>query len=376
MGRTNAGRLAILGVAVAVLAMAALMGPARGQEQQNAAKNEEVRKAAHVPEVLAVLQNLTVDKPRTYKNMVVFPVRWSGKQAEGDWATMDEAVAAGSLKIMEKGQATVPEVMMENTGDKTLLLMSGEIIAGGQQTRVIRKDTVIEPKQKVAVAVFCVEQHRWAGGRDFKNSANMAPAAIQDAMKRGADQGRVWREVRRKSSETGVASETESLDDIMNAPAVKEQHGEAHKSLGDFSPPDTVGIAVADARTGRVVGLELFGCRHLFKELQGKLIEGYNMDVVVGKGDWDEKAAKEVKAKDVEAYVARVLAGGSQYEDTPGSGRGIDLASGTIKGKGVALGAHAIHLSIQDVRPETTPAKPIVDDRPERPPVRPMPLER
>jgi len=377
MARKKAVRLAVAGVAVAVLAVAALMGPARGEEQQKAAKEPEVKKPAHVPEVLAMLQNLTVDKPRTHKNMIVFPVRWSGKQAGGDWATMDEAVAAGSLKIMEKSQATVPEVMMENTGGKTLLLMSGEIIAGGRQTRVIRKDTVIEPKQRVAVAVFCVEQRRWAGGRNFKNSANMAPAAMQDAIKRGAGQNRVWREVRKKSRETGVTSRTESLDDVMNEPSVRKEHDAAHKNLGKFSPPDTVGIAVADARTGHVVGLELFGCRYLFEQLQDKLIEGYNMDIVVGKGDWDAKAAKQVTAKDIEAYVARALAGTSQYEDTPGSGRGIDLSSGTIKGKGVALGAHAIHLSIQDVRPATTPAKPIVNDRPEpRPPVRPVPLRR
>ena len=38
-------------------------------------------KSAHVPEVLALLENLTVDPPRTHKSMIVFPLRWSGKQA-------------------------------------------------------------------------------------------------------------------------------------------------------------------------------------------------------------------------------------------------------------------------------------------------------
>jgi len=37
------------------------------------------------------------------------------------------------------------------------------------------------------------------------------------------------------------------------------------------------------------------------------------------------------------------------------------LASGTIRGKGVALGDGAIHLSIQDLQPAVTPAKPFVD---------------
>jgi hypothetical protein len=74
----------------------------------------------------------------------------------------------------------------------------------------------------------------------------------------------------------------------------------------------------------------------------------------------------------VEAFIVRVLEGTSKYEDTPGSGRGIDLTSGTVRGKGVALGASAIHISIQDLQSPVTPAKPIVD----RPPAVRGPAQR
>ena len=63
-------------------------------------------------------------------------------------------------------------------------------------------------------------------------------------------------------------------------------------------------------------------------------------------------------------FVRRALKGESKYEDTPGSGRGVDLVSGSMRGKGVALGEHAIHLSVQDQRPATTPARPIVNYNP------------
>jgi hypothetical protein len=138
-----------------------------------------------------------------------------------------------------------------------------------------------------------------------------------------------------------------------------------HKDLGRFSPSDTIGIAVADARTGKVVGLELFGRRDLFNALQDKLIEGYATDLVIAPCGRDKDKPKEMTKEQAEAFIRRALDGTSKYEDTPGSGRGVDLVSGQLRGKGVVLGEHAIHLSIQDIRPDVTPARPIVGPRPE-----------
>lgn len=345
-----------VGAVMAALVVGGTVKPGLAQQQQPAGK------AIHVPEAKTLLGNLRIDKPRTHKNMIVFPIRFGGKQAPGDWATLDDAVAAGHLKVTEKDQASVPEVRMENTGTKTVFLMSGEIVKGGKQSRVVRKDTVIEAKQQVAVAVLCIERSRWAGGKRFTNSANIAPANIQGLLKSGASQGRVWEGVRGTLHSVGAESRTESLDEGLNSPRARKAFGDAHKDLGKFSPPDTVGMAVADARTGRVVGLELFGRRDLFERLQSKLIEGYTTDLVLAAGPWKQNDAKKVNETDVRAFIDRAIEGTSRYEDTPGSGRGIDLVSGTLRGKGVALGSSAIHLSIQDLRPAPTPARPIVND--------------
>jgi len=190
-------------------------------------------------------------------------------------------------------------------------------------------------------------------------------------MMRGGGQAEVWQGVREMNRSLAPAAPppTESLEEGMESPAARERKEAAHKDLGKFSPPDTIGIAVADTRTGRVVGLELFGCRHLFEKLQEKLVEGYALDLVPADSHWKEADAKKVTEKDVEAFIAHVLEGSSKYEDTPGSGRGIDLTSGTIRGKGVVLGTSVIHLSIQDLQPPPTPVKPIVD--PSAPPREP-----
>jgi hypothetical protein len=355
-----AGTVAVvLTIALIVAVVAALAGAAH---------------ARHVPEVQRLLGGLTIEPPRAHKHMLVYPIRWSGKQAPGAWETLDAAIAAGHLKVGEMPNASVPNVEVTNTGDRSVFLMSGEIIKGGKQTRVIRKDTVVEPQQKVAVAVFCVERGRWAGGKEFKRAANVAPASIQDAINRGAGQGEVWQRVRQAAPTLGGASPSESLDQMLESEKARRSFDEAHKDLGKLSPPDTVGIAVADARTGKVVGLELFGRRDLFDGLQAKLVEGYTADIVLTVTAEAPAAVKDVPTAEVLAFVHRALKGTSAYEDTPGSGRGLALESGSICGKGVAVGGDAIHLSVQDTHPQAVPARPIVGEpRPE--PARP-PIER
>ncbi|MFO8012776.1 MAG: DUF6569 family protein [Phycisphaerae bacterium] len=358
LGSLVAGAVAVvLTIALIVAVVAALAGAAH---------------AKHVPEVQRLLGGLTIEPPRTHKHMLVYPIRWSGTQAPGAWETLDAALAAGHLKVGEMARAAVPTVEVTNTGGRSVFLMSGEIIQGGKQTRVIRKDTVVEPQQKVAVAVFCVERGRWAGGKAFKRAANVAPASIQDAINRGEGQGEVWQRVREAAPSLGGESASESLDAMLESEKARRSFDEAHKDLGKFSPPDTVGIAVADARTGKVVGLELFGRRDLFDGLQEKLVEGYIADIVLAASSAAPADAKDVPTAAVLAFVHRALKGTSAYEDTPGSGRGLTLESGSICGKGVAVGGDAIHLSVQDTHPKAAPARPIVDDprpQPARPPI-------
>jgi hypothetical protein len=363
--------MVLCAVAAVLCAFGATGRPVQGQGQPPADK------PAQAPEVKTLLGGLVVDKARVYKNMLVFPIRYEGRQAPGDWETMDKAVQAGHLKILEKAQAQVSEVQMENLSDATIFLTSGEIIKGGQQTRVISQDTVIEARQKAAVPVFCVEPHRWTGKRDFENSRNGVPASVRGAIQNGAGQSEVWDRAATTAAALKAPNATGNLDESLNSEQAQKDFEAAHKALGHFSPPETVGIAIADARTGHVIGLEVFGRRDLFENLEDKLVEGYAVDLVLTAGDASADAKATVNEKDVAEFIQRALAGGSRYERTPGSGRGVELTAGTLRGKGVSAGEMLIHLSIQETHMLATPAKPIVDDGPVMynvPPLRPNPL--
>jgi hypothetical protein len=125
----------------------------------------------HVPEVARYLDRLRLGAPISYRNLTVFPLvfRDGGGELPGDWVTMDQALARGDLLITEKAGGSVPVIFMENRSrDRQVLVLAGELVAGGKQTRTIRQDVILAPGQRVDVSVFCVEQHRWEGDVGFK----------------------------------------------------------------------------------------------------------------------------------------------------------------------------------------------------------------
>ncbi len=96
-------------------------------------------------------------------------------------------------------------------------------------------------------------------------------------------------------------------------------------------------------------------------------MEGYAADLVLPIcGAVEPKEEQAVSREQVREFVQRALEGSSRYEDTPGSGRGVDLKSGRLLGRGVALSENVIHISVQ-IRNPGPPAKPIV--QPYGPPV-------
>ncbi len=134
MRKTGIDKLATAAV-VAAMILAAAIGLADARKQEAASSLRP--RGDHVPEVRALLSNLEVDEPRTHKNMIVFPIRWSGRQAPGRWETLDEAVAAGRPPISGKGQARGPPGWMAHNGRNAGFLMSGGDVQGGRKAPVV-----------------------------------------------------------------------------------------------------------------------------------------------------------------------------------------------------------------------------------------------
>src|SRR5262245_48887610 len=95
-----------------------------------------------------------IGAPVSHSNLTVLPLIASAATPGGDYLVLDEGMDKGLVKIQERtGGGSVNELVVDNRSDKPLFVMSGEVILGGQQDRIIGKDTIIPPRQHKEVGV-------------------------------------------------------------------------------------------------------------------------------------------------------------------------------------------------------------------------------
>ncbi len=88
----------------------------------------------------------------TYENLRLYPVHQKDnfkKQFSdvGKYLSLKEAMDKKKVRISEKGQgASVNELTIENLSTDTVIVITGQIVKGGQQDRIINKDFLLKPK--------------------------------------------------------------------------------------------------------------------------------------------------------------------------------------------------------------------------------------
>jgi hypothetical protein len=264
-------------------------------------------------------------QPITYKNLTLMPVVAKGKKGK-DFVVLDEGMSKGVVKVKEvNADGTVNALVIENGSDQPLFLMAGEVIIGGKQDRIIGKDTIVPPKTKEPVPVFCVEHGRWSG-RKASFEATEALAHTNLRMKaKYADQSAVWREVSAKNAMRSTENATDTYRMVAKGKGVKnsvkgyDEH--FSKALGKLDARrDMVGFVVV--LNGNVVAIETFRSPGLFHKLKRKLLRSYYVEAVdqpvteAAKKKPKPKAIKSFarKAKSAKRKVVRSAKGGKTYQ--------------------------------------------------------------
>jgi hypothetical protein len=324
------------------LAAAAVLACLAGSE----AFGQRPSTAGHVAELAAYLDRVEIAEPISYGRLAVYPVLVPQEaRLRGHWLTLDEALSRGTLLVREKGSGNVPTVIVENRSrDDYVFLMAGEIISGGMQTRTVRRDVVLAPRQRVDLDVFCVEHHRWEGAAHFSAGKALVPQSIQKEMRKGADQSRVWSEVARNNAALRAENRTGSLETALKDAKVADRLGDVRRHVLPEVPQGATGfIFVAD---GRALGAEFFGREELARQLLPKLLDAYAVDFVL----IDKEGTGAAGHGDNETAIVlfkRVCQAGSQRNDTPGSGAGIRTHADRLVGDGVSLDGTLVHYGAQ-----------------------------
>jgi len=316
----------------------------------------------HVGELASYFDHVQIAEPVVYRRLAVYPILLKDyKELSGDWLTLEAAVSRGLLEVVEKGGGgSVPVVIVENRSRRDyVFIMSGEVISGGKQTRTVRHDTVLAPGQRIELDVYCVEAHRWQGGKQFAAGKVLLPQSIRKELRKGADQQRVWSEVARNNEALQSRNATGSLELALKSSSVRKKLAEVQRSVMPRIPQGTVGFVFVDR--GRAVGADFFGRDDLARRLLPKLLDSYAVDcVLLRKGEKSFHRPSDHRA--AIDFFQRVRRAGSHRCETPGSGAGIRTRAGGLLGDGVSLGGTVVHygVQIQDrIVPVPKPPKPI-----------------
>jgi hypothetical protein len=119
------------------------------------------------PAPLAAPQGgLKIHGPFVHEHLALYVVEDPGAKSAGEFITLAEGLASGEVKVTEKKNAEVQELLIANASGKPCFVQAGDVVKGGQQDRTIARDFVIPAKtEPTPVAAFCVEQALWEGGK-------------------------------------------------------------------------------------------------------------------------------------------------------------------------------------------------------------------
>jgi hypothetical protein len=260
------------------------------------------------PDVQQFRESWRLLKPITRGNLSIFPVTSALQADTSGFLTLDDGLASGVVRIVERGQiepammrrrnprwpgpmpveprggASVNELVLINESSQPLILLAGEVVSGGKQNRVIGADLVVPPKSDpLPLTVFCVEHGRWsAGGGGFGSAKLMAHPEIRMQAQVYRSQRGVWDSVSRSATAAEAAAPTADYAEVLSSPRARGDWDEIATSIQtDFERElreqlrghDAVGVIVAIDR--EFVWSDVFSSAGLFSKYWPKLLRSY-----------------------------------------------------------------------------------------------------
>jgi hypothetical protein len=323
-------------------------------------------------------------EPIRHGNLTVFPVIASKSYPTGEFLTLDEGLRSGEVVVTEYGNvrglirrrppgitpailregAEVNRLVLVNNSRRPLLLLAGEIVAGGKQDRVIGKDRIVPAESDpVDVSVFCVEPGRWvATSEQFGTSGSMygmkagsggsviggtlmAQPSVRAKAMADKDQSQVWAEVRKQQSAMAVevqnrapaaapaVASTSSYARVMENAEVKKQVDAVAKPIEQnyqslikqLRDRNAVGVVVA--MNGRIIWADVFASTNLLEKYWPKLVRSYASEAVVTRAKGAEVGEKQAQAflEDMDGRKQTIESEPGIYRHTEVNGDGFKV---------------------------------------------------
>ncbi len=260
------------------------------------------------------------DSVMEYKNLRIIPVKKNPQTTKDNpqykknhlpIISLEQALKEGKAKIKERGDNMLFDInslVIENNSDQYLLVMAGEVLAGGRQDRIVSKDTLLLPRtKKNEVNVLCVEDGRWSRKEGRFRHEGGAQQSFRMKIDSGMNQQQVWKFIRRQLQKNKIDTETESYLNIASNKKVMDTANEYFRYFSSrFKNSDSSYMGFVCMSGDKVLGSDLFIEPGLFYSELNYLLRGYITEAVLN------GAALTVSENEVNRYIDQLLGQQSQ----------------------------------------------------------------
>jgi hypothetical protein len=298
---------------------------------------------------LAALSSVKVTGVRQVEGMWVFDLNWDVERTS-TYITLDEALSSKVLEITEISEGgSVPKIKVSNKSDSMIFMMSGEILVGCKQNRVLNTSIMVAANSEAHIPVSCVEAGRWGyRSKNFASSRSSSHGRLRQIMARqtsdsyrtrgeaGSDQSAVWSEIERKLGKTGTRSSSRSLHDVV------EGHSRRLSNVLEQLPCKDGCNGVAFVISDQVAGVDLYDSPDTLKKLWPKLVNGHALDLLEYSGQEQKSIAPDL----VESFLKAAAQGRQERFQSPCKGEDVRIESDRIIGSALLVDQNPVHLQL------------------------------
>jgi len=299
--------------------------------------------------IIEQLDKVRLGEPVSHANLTMFPLLGESPERR-HYLLMDEAMAAGALKITEVSEdGSVPDLKVKNTADQPVLLIDGEELVGAKQNRIVTITILVPAGAEIMIPVACVEAGRWAHSSPEFMSSNRAQFSRGRASKASqvsgslaressahADQSQVWDCISAKQALMGTHSSTDAMADIF------EHYEKTLNACTEAIQAIEGQLGALFAIDGVICGLDLFEHHDALAQMLPKIVRSYAIDAI-------ETAEKKRTGVDHEAasrFVGQAAAAAWKSFPATGAGEWLRVEGGKMAGGALVADEIVLHLCL------------------------------
>jgi hypothetical protein len=199
----------------------------------------------------------------------------------GKYTTLENAVKQSKIKVQEVG--SVNTLRFGNISKDTILICMGDIVKGGNQDRVIEKDTLIAPGQVIQLSVYCVEHGRWSAGKSggaFNVYHSNINNYVRKSIVKEKSQGKVWEKVAAINTANGTQTSTGTYTAVTQSEKYNTEIKEYKDAFIKDIMADSSIVGVLAVTGDRIIGCDIYATPLLFRGNAGNILSSYISEAV------------------------------------------------------------------------------------------------